>query len=145
MGFLSRIISKVFLVNNHDIPSLIPLTPNGRKNVPNSVTFQSVTSNSSPTSSCQQAILRGLITLTLAGISQVPVVTNNNPIGLNISNEIVSVHLRGSRNRGELWLASLAMNCHDMKVEERRMVFNLNHAYSMAEMGEFVKGFFSCN
>ena len=39
MDFLSRIISKVFLVNNHDIPSLIPLTPNGRKNVPNSVTL----------------------------------------------------------------------------------------------------------
>jgi len=53
-------------------------------------------------------------------VEQIGIVTNDNPIGLHIGNEIVSVYLRRSRNRSELWLARHTMDCHDIEVEKRR-------------------------
>jgi hypothetical protein len=43
-------------------------------------------------------------------------VTNNNPVWLNIGNEIVSVSLRRGGHRNELWLACFTADCHDLEV-----------------------------
>ena len=51
-------------------------------------------------------------------LEQIRIVANDNPIGLLIGNEIVSVHLRGSKNGGILNLASFTMDCDNIKVFE---------------------------
>ncbi len=53
---------------------------------------------------------------------QVVMVSDDNPIGLHIGNEIVSIHLGRSRNLGELWLSIHTMDCHDIEVKKRRKV-----------------------
>jgi len=56
-------------------------------------------------------------------VEQIGIVTNDNPIGLHIGNEIVSIHLGWCRNRSELWLARHTMDCHDIEVEKREEFF----------------------
>ena len=46
---------------------------------------------------------------------QIGIVPNDNPIGLNISNEIVSIHLGRSGHASELWLTCLTADTHDLK------------------------------
>jgi len=50
---------------------------------------------------------------------KVGVLTNDNPIGLNISNEIVSIRLGWSGYASELRLTSVTMDSHDLKMRER--------------------------
>ncbi len=68
---------------------------------------------------------------------------NYNPFGLHIGNKVVSILLARCGNRGELRLARNSVDCHDLKIQKgTKVVFNLNHTYSMADNGGSVKGFF---
>jgi len=61
-----------------------------------------------------------LAMVALSLVEQIGIVANDNPIGLHISNEIVSVHLGRGRDRCELWLARQTMDCHDIEVKKRK-------------------------
>lgn len=50
--------------------------------------------------------------------TQVGIITNDNPIGLDISNEIVSVHLGRSGHASKLRLARFTADSHDLKMRE---------------------------
>ena len=47
--------------------------------------------------------------------TQVGIITNDNPVWLNICNEIVSLHLGRSGHASELGLACLTADSHDFK------------------------------
>tara|TARA_R110000824_G_scaffold669_7_gene4204 strand:+ start:3481 stop:3711 length:231 start_codon:yes stop_codon:yes gene_type:complete len=56
-----------------------------------------------------------LAMVTLNLVKQIGIVTNDNPVGLHICNEIVSVYLGRSKDGCELWLARHSMDCYDIK------------------------------
>ena len=51
----------------------------------------------------------------VASCKQIRIVPNDNPIGLDIGNEIVSVQLGRSGHASELWLACFTADSHDLK------------------------------
>ena len=72
-------------------------------------------------------------------VEQIGIVTNDNPIGLHIGNEIVSVHLGRSWKRGELWLARQTMDCHDIKIKKRKEFYWMCHVIKVSQFAYKVK------
>ena len=58
---------------------------------------------------------RKIVVAMVASCKQVRVVTNDNPIGLDIRNEIVSVQLGRSGHASELCFACFTTDSHDLK------------------------------
>jgi hypothetical protein len=67
---------------------------------------------------------------------------NYNPIGLSISNKIVSIFLARGWDAGELWRARLPMDGDNAKNFKRREgVYYLNHIINITQLTAKVKGF----
>jgi hypothetical protein len=64
---------------------------------------------------------------------------NNNPIGLNMRNEIFRILFAWGAHLYELNLASFAVNRHNIVIQERVYVFN--HNYNIAKLAITVKLF----
>ena len=58
---------------------------------------------------------RKIVVAMVASCKQIRIVPNDNPIGLDIGNEIVSVQLRRSGHASELWFACFTADSHDLK------------------------------
>ena len=62
---------------------------------------------------------RKIVVAMVTSSKQISIVTNDNPIGLDIGNEIVSVQLGRSGHASELWFACFTADSHDLKTRER--------------------------
>ncbi len=81
-----------------------------------------------------------IVIAVVASCKQIGIIPNDNPIGLDISNEIVSVQLGRSGHASKLWLACLTADSHDLKMRER---FNLIvHNNTVRPFFRKVKSFF---
>ena len=64
-------------------------------------------------------IHRKIVVAMVASCKQIGIIPNDNPIGLDIGNEIICVPLGRSGHTSELWLARHTMDSHDLKTLER--------------------------
>ena len=82
---------------------------------------------------------REIVVAMVTSCKQIRIVPNDNPIWLDIANEIVSVQLRRSGHASKLWFARFTADSHDLKMREGRRIHWIYHNINITPFSPEVK------